>query len=279
MHDMRTSAESHRDRDAVRELAGAVGVPCLDYPIQVNAIPGNAEANARRLRYQMLGRMAKEAGCQFVATGHHSGDQMETVLMRLVRGSSARGLAGLREQRPIVSEPGVASATLIRPMLRVDRAASEAICKAAGWQWCTDATNADLTRTRAAIRERICPILEEIAPGAAQRVARNSEAFREAAEIVAAAAGRVVRAGTTTEDGVLTLSRDVLRQSRDVVIGEVLRGTGAKGQDRIGTNAVRRVIAAIRDSMTHARQFDWPGRMIEVSSAHVRIVPVPPRSD
>src|SRR5829696_3493611 len=78
----------------------------------------NLEDTARRVRYDFLARVAREAraGAGWVATAHTLDDQAETVLHRLIRGTGVRGLRGIAESRELI--PGV---RLLRPMLTVAR--------------------------------------------------------------------------------------------------------------------------------------------------------------
>ena len=69
------------------------------------------EVCARGLRYDFLERAAHRLGCQLIATGHHAGDNAETVLMHLLRGSGLEGLCGIPPRR----------GRLIRPMLTLER--------------------------------------------------------------------------------------------------------------------------------------------------------------
>ena len=100
VHDLRPRDEALADRDAVRGLADACGVPFVSEEVRVPA--GNAEGMARTARYEALARMAQEHGCASVASAHHAGDQLEGVVMALVRGAGVRGLGGAQEIREIL---------------------------------------------------------------------------------------------------------------------------------------------------------------------------------
>ena len=82
-------------------------------------------------------------------TAHHLDDQAETLLMRLNRGSGARGLAGMRVATPI---PG-AKARLLRPLLPWRRSELEQICKAAGLKPVHDPSNDDEQFERVRVRK------------------------------------------------------------------------------------------------------------------------------
>jgi tRNA(Ile)-lysidine synthase len=78
---------------------------------------------AREQRYAFLTSVAEEVEAAAVAVGHHKNDQVETVLLHLLRGTGPEGLAGMRAVRPMAAAPDV---PLVRPLLDVSRAAIEA---------------------------------------------------------------------------------------------------------------------------------------------------------
>ncbi len=195
-HDLRTDAETSADRYRVRDLAKLLGRPFAEASVAVAEIPGNAEANARRARYEALANLAADAGHPFVATAHHADDQLETVLMRLLRGAGPRGLAGIRPTRKLSHDR-----TLIRPMLALDPADARAMLDAHAIPWNEDHTNQDLTRTRAALRARVLPVLKDIRPAAPVAAARSAQACADLdsaiAAIVQATPADRTRASTT----------------------------------------------------------------------------------
>lgn len=101
----------------------------------------NLEARARDLRHGLLG-----SGCFL---GHTADDQAETVLIRLMRGSGTDGLAAMRADR--------------RPILRLRRADTEAICKLAGYEPVEDPSNRDLRFVRNRVRKELIPLMNAIA--------------------------------------------------------------------------------------------------------------------
>jgi tRNA(Ile)-lysidine synthase len=85
----------------------------------------NLEQAARKARYDFLERTAKKRKAQFVLTGHTMDDQAETMLLRLMRGSSGVGLAGMEAIRPINKGSKV---SLVRPLLWARRSQTEEYC-------------------------------------------------------------------------------------------------------------------------------------------------------
>jgi tRNA(Ile)-lysidine synthase len=263
VHDLRDRSEAEADRDATAELARSLGLHFVEAEVHVRVRSENLESAARQARYRALDRLAGEAGCPFVATGHHADDQLETVLMRLARGAGLRGLRGILPSRPL------AGSTLVRPMLAVSRMDCVALCAQAGYAWRTDATNDDVSRLRAAIRAQVLPQFLAVAPGAARG------AVRAAAQVDGALAAlqppvASLLALAHVESGVLRWERDGMVSAPAWVIGEALRCAhqpcaGDAGLDRIGSEETSRVVRAVLDGQGGRRTFAWGACEIEVT--------------
>lgn len=256
-HDFRPASETAADLAAVERLADTLGLPIAHESVAVAPAPGNAEGNARRARYAALQRLADHAGCPFIATAHHADDQLETLLMRLSRGSGVRGLSGIAESRPLPR------ATLIRPMLGIDRALAEAICTEHGIAWREDATNRDLSRTRAALRATVLPELKRIAPGATGRAAETAAMLAATAAWLDAEASQALGRARLEPDArapQLTLSCDRLAPLPGALLGEVIRraareAAGGRGADRLPRRMIERIAGAIREQPGPPRRF------------------------
>lgn len=278
VHDMRPAAVALGDRDAVRELAGALGRPFVERHISPRAARGNTEGAARRLRYQALAELALEHGCRYVAVAHHADDQAETVLMRLLRGAGPRGLGAIAESREL---PG--GVRLVRPMLGITRVQSEGLCRGAGWVWREDATNADPKRLRAAVRHELLPVLGRLSPTVVRRIGITAGLVRDAAGLVDERVAAVRAQGTEGPSGVgfrrgIGFARSALREQRGVVVGELLRAvarelTGEEGADRLTSRPVAGAVRAIRDECTDPRVFRWRRIEVRVTARRVEIVP------
>lgn len=253
VHDLRPKAQTHADRDAVRDLAQRLGVPFLEASVRARRAAGNTEAAARRLRYAALARLARQAGLSLVATAHHADDQLETVLMRLIRGAGPRGLSGVQPARPIA--PGV---RLIRPCLSVTREDLEALCRSCGEPWRTDPTNADTSMTRAALRAEVLPVLRRLASGAATNAARSATRCADAAGFMTRSAVRLRRRATTERrGGIERLDRAMLRRVPPAVIAELFRvlAKDRPGRDRMPASSLAAVSSAVRDRVGGDRAF------------------------
>ncbi len=162
-HGIRPDAAA--DAQFVADIAGRFGAPFFlrrrDVPAFAAREGLSLEEAARIARYQFLGEVAQEVGAPIVAAGHHLDDQVETVLLNLLRGS---GLRGLRGMQPVSPFPGPSRLTLIRPLLSQTRAEVEAYCAEQGLRYVIDETNADPRYTRNWIRHHLLPQLADRSP-------------------------------------------------------------------------------------------------------------------
>ena len=150
--------EADADESFVAELAHAHNLPFLsdraDVPRFAKENSLSLEAAARKLRYEFFVRLIRENALDKIATAHTSDDQAETVLLRFLRGSGTRGLAGIH---PVLK---VGGGQIVRPMLETSRAQVLAYLHSLGQPWREDATNADLKHTRNRLRHKLLPLLE-----------------------------------------------------------------------------------------------------------------------
>jgi tRNA(Ile)-lysidine synthase len=278
VHDMRPTPEALADRDAVRSLAGALSLPFVEahvgvahgtidaHPVALAEGGRNAEAGARRLRYLALQRLAASAGVRFVATGHHAGDQLETMLMALARGAGPRGLRGVAPSRPIV--PG-SSIRVIRPLLELPRASCERLCADAAWAWRTDRTNADTSRLRSFLRHRVIPELRSVRPAIEQRAGATAQLMSDAAVALHARAASLLDAADPTTPGELAWARAALRMEPAAVLGELLLLAAIRVAPSVPHAMPARartgfIVTCIRSPRPHARTCRIGGMTIEV---------------
>ena len=147
-------AEAAADAHFVRAFAAERALPFYETEVDAAGFASQAglalEEACRILRYRFLRETAAKLGGARIATGHHQGDQAETVLLNLLRGA---GSAGLRGMLPINGD-------IIRPLLGVSRAQIEEYCRENHLQFRQDATNFQTDFTRNKIRLELIPYLE-----------------------------------------------------------------------------------------------------------------------
>jgi len=158
-HGLRSGSAA--DAAFVAELAERTGWPLIaerrDVAARAAADGVSIELAARRVRYEFFESAATGAGCEVVATAHHSDDNVETVLHRILRGTGLEGLRGIRPKRRLWG----GAVWLIRPLLELRREEIEAYLTAAGMTWRTDPSNASGAHARNRIRHELLPLLRE----------------------------------------------------------------------------------------------------------------------
>ncbi len=185
--------ESGDEARGVRLVAESLDVPFVSDVRIVNNIPGQSvEEAGRNARYRFLFEQAEIHGAQAVVVGHNADDQVETVLMHLLRGS---GLGGLKGMLPYtLPNPWSTEITLVRPLLKTWRHEIEAYCQQRGLEPIYDSSNTDTNFFRNRLRIDLIPTLDEYIPGVQQRIWHMADILAEddAAldEIVAAARDR-----------------------------------------------------------------------------------------
>jgi len=151
-HGLRAAASS--ELDLAETLATELGVPFTRSRLSLTE-GGNLQARARTARYAALRRAAEDAGASYIATAHHADDRAETVLLRLLRGGSVRGLGVL---------PAL-SAELVRPLFRVRRGAISAHAARHRLTFAEDPSNRDPRYLRSRVRYELLPLLSALSPG------------------------------------------------------------------------------------------------------------------
>ncbi len=255
-HHLRDDAEA--DAQFVADLAGKLRLPFLRADLEIDQTSGNVESLARRARYKALADMADQCGAKYVVTAHHGDDQLETLLMRLIRGSSVRGLGSMAWRRNLM--PGH-HLKLLRPMLAVTHDDACRFLEDLNQPWCHDHTNADVSRLRAKLRHEVLPVLRSIRPGVAGKAVAVTDQLRQAHHLIESEIDQQMLL-VTREDDAVTLDRRHTRVMPRIVLAGLLRrvltdaGTDA---DRIGQRRLEPLLRAIRDRKGGTRVFEFSG--------------------
>lgn len=269
VHDFRPAEVTRAERDAVRDLASSLRVPFHGGYVAVARLRGNAEGNARRARYRSLSGMADRAGCSFVATGHQANDQLETMLMALLRGAGTRGLSGIAPDR-LLGREGL---RVIRPMLHVSRGDAERICGLASYDYASDPTNDDTSRFRASLRAGPVRQIASLRPAGLLKACEAADHLREVAGLLDRLAASLLERAEADGDG-YAWARAELASAEPVVTGAALRLAfsslhGGRLTDRLPARSVRRAVEMIGDGSGAERRLVWIGAEVIVRSDQV----------
>lgn len=221
-HQLQPDSAAVADRAA--EQARALGLDPVEVrQVVVKSQGDGPEAAARSARYTALAQVAQTTDAHAVLLGHTASDQAETVLLGLARGSGTRSLGGMAA---ITDSHGF---RILRPLLDLSRADTEAICAAEQVEAWLDPTNTDESLMRAKVRHTVLPFLErELGPGVADSLARSAAILgpdaqllqTQAQDLLTAARAVVVDRDDSSESDVNrpapaadVLSLDVLNQA------------------------------------------------------------------
>ena len=131
-----------------------------DIPAIARESGTTCEEAGRNFRYEFFCRTAEKYGCSKIATAHNMGDNAETVLFNMIRGSGIKGLKGILPKRPVKQKNGT-ELTIIRPVLCLSREEIEDYLGKKGQSYRTDVTNSEDTYSRNRLRNRILPEIKE----------------------------------------------------------------------------------------------------------------------
>jgi tRNA(Ile)-lysidine synthase len=197
--------ESEFDAEYVSNLAGSLSIPSTierqdvaDYRTERKC---SIEEAARELRYAFFARVAKEVGANRIAIGHTSDDQVETVLMHILRGTGITGLCGLVPCSPMVyggqgmSLPASSlswraealsvangqrsNLLVIRPLLDITREETTNYCQEHQLNPRIDSSNLSLSFFRNRLRLQLLPLLRQYNPSIDQALLRLADIAKE----------------------------------------------------------------------------------------------------
>ncbi|MFH0776765.1 MAG: tRNA lysidine(34) synthetase TilS [Patescibacteria group bacterium] len=164
----------HRDAAAhqkfVRDLAAKYRLPFFTKRATTKL---KSEAEARDARYKFLKAVARKTRADTIALAHHADDQVETVLLNVIRGSGLLGLSGMAESRD----------GLWRPLLAIAKKRLFEHCKKNRLKFVYDPTNDDANYSRNFVRLKIIGEMERLNPKVREAFLRLAQHAREGAEL------------------------------------------------------------------------------------------------
>ena len=161
-HNLR-GEESDRDSLFVKTFCEKKKIPYEIVSVEVKKTKAQEkltlEESARKLRYMAFAKIMKKEKLNKLFLAHHKNDQIETILMNILRGAGVSGACGIKQD-------GV----IFRPLLNFKKAEILSVCKEAGIKFVEDSTNAQNDATRNYLRNVIIPELEKIYPSAVDSI-------------------------------------------------------------------------------------------------------------
>ena len=228
--------ESDRDEAFCVELCQRLGVELhrahFDTREYAELHKVSIEMAARELRYKWFEQLREDIGAAGICVAHHRDDSVETVLLKLVRGTGLRGLTGIQPR----------NGNILRPLLCVSRAEIEAFLAEKGQKYVTDSTNLKADVQRNIVRLEVLPLLRKLNPAVAENIQRTAEYLSEAQQVLNVAIARF------NDSNVLNISDIETYGSSEYLTFEWLKKYGFIGDQ------VRQILDADCGGMVHSEQ-------------------------
>lgn len=214
--------ESDRDEKFVQQLSFNLNIPyysvdfdTVNYAKQKNI---SIEMAARELRYSWFTSLAEKINAQAIAIAHHADDNVETLLMHLVRGTGLKGLTGISPKNGLI----------VRPLLCCSRNEINEYIKNNNLSFIEDSTNQSVDFQRNKIRLQVIPLLEEINPSVKKVLSESIERFSEINIFYENAIEKIKKQLLTVDNDQLKINIDLLckQASPKTILFEILHPYG-----------------------------------------------------
>ncbi len=214
--------ESDRDEKFVQQLSFNLNIPyysvdfdTVNYAKQKNI---SIEMAARELRYSWFTSLAEKINAQAIAIAHHADDNVETLLMHLVRGTGLKGLTGISPKNGLI----------VRPLLCCTRNEINEYIKNNNLSFIEDSTNQSVDFQRNKIRLQVIPLLEEINPSVKKVLSESIERFSEINTFYENAIEKIKKQLLTVDNDQLKINIDLLckQASPKTILFEILHPYG-----------------------------------------------------
>jgi len=256
VHHHLRGAEADADADHCARLCAQLGVPLQVVHVHPTKGRSGIAASARKLRLAALETCAVEAGADAVLFAHHADDVLETLLMRLGRGTAHRGLALIPWSRSASPQSAV---RFVRPALGCTRRQLESLCRLCAVPWREDQSNRSTQSARGWLRTQITPLLRERWPRIAQHAGDAAGIARDGAWALSQIALRVPWSSAR-------IARSALREVGAVRAAAILAFHPLLRESGIAPRTLRAVARAACDRETRTRTFIDGTAHIEVRS-------------
>jgi tRNA(Ile)-lysidine synthase len=254
--------QSAQVAERVSRMADALGLPVTIGRLELGA--SASETEARTARYGWLRAECARLGAHGIVTAHHADDQVETVLMRALRGSGPAGLAGMARR----------SHNVVRPLLPFRREELAQYLLGLGVDAWLDPANTDPRHLRSWIRAEVLPMLERRLPDVGARLLQLADQARADRNAWDAVLERLGGLDVRTVPGSVSLDAGALVALDEVLAGALVRAAVRRLGHVVPAAAARRALRLAREGTSGQRADMGDGWTAEL--AFGRLVLGPP---
>ena len=217
-HHMRE--QSDIEESYITEICEKLNIPCFVKGLYFDDLENNFEATARKLRYDFFLDLVSKENADYLVLAHHANDNIETIMMRIMRGSSLAGYSGMRE---VTNMKGV---TVIRPFLNISKKDIISYQCNNKVVYFEDESNSSDDYTRNRIRKEIVPKMFEESKDLIHKFAEFRETIYEASLIVNNVRDEFIKANVKYSEDIIINRIEFLKLNtfmREEVLFEVLK--------------------------------------------------------
>lgn len=225
-HGMR-GKESISDSRFVLDLSGRLDIKCHHEKIRISrkdlSLGISTEELLRKKRYEFFKKIASKARATVLATGHTLDDQAETILMRIIKGATMKGLVGILPTRMNNN------IRIIRPLIHIEKNDILVFMKKNKMHFRTDRTNTDEKYFRNVTRKKILPYLSKYNPRLKRSLSQMAESLQEDYDFIETEKAK--RDLISAKNGKITINlRDIVIQPKSLqreILRDAIIKTGA----------------------------------------------------
>ena len=218
--------EAERDAAFCKNTCELLDIPFFigsaDVPSLANKNGNSIEAEARECRYAFFEQVMQENNIPILVTAHHAEDQVESIMLHILRGSGIAGLSGIAECRTFADK-----FYLVRPFLKTKKEDILFFCAENNINFVTDSTNFDTDYTRNFIRAELTPKMSKLQPNLTQVFERLSNCASSADDFILASAKEFIE-----NEGYNEISLDKLNTLHPALKSRVLSIAFEKYSDK-----------------------------------------------
>lgn len=199
---------SDLDEALLRQMLAKMNLPLevLSSPL---ALKSSIQDQARRIRYDYFAKIAAQYRCEKIILAHHAEDQVETFLMRLVRGSGLQGLGAMNQEREFSFDSKL---KVIRPLLPFSKEDLRTYARGKKIRWREDASNQKTDYLRNFIRLNFLKPLKKKNPQVLQKISEAIEVVQEENEWMNQYVRKILKGKVKGHSGEFTLPLDWLQK-------------------------------------------------------------------
>jgi tRNA(Ile)-lysidine synthase len=217
--------ESDADAAYVAGLAQSLDISCTVSKADVRGYQQkhrlSLEEAAREVRYDFLSETAAAVGADIIAIGHTLDDQVETIMLHIIRGSGIAGLVGLNAKSERLLNGY--QLNIIRPLLEISREETQQYCLEHNLMARVDSSNQSLSMLRNRIRLKLLPELKKYNPGFVESLLRNSAIAADEIAFLDSEAEKVWDSAVKEQDDIIILDKERFGALPDALKRHLLR--------------------------------------------------------